>query len=291
MVDNHLKPHAIMIAYPLQGHVTPCVHLATKLASNGFTITFVNTEATHQKLSTSRPNSAGDDLFAEARQSGLDIRYTTVNDGFPVDLDPLNVDQAVESLLHVFPVHVDELVGKIVRNSDPPVNCLIADTFHVWPSRIAEKYKLVHVSLWTEPALVFTIYHHLDLLRSNGHFDSINGNRKDTINYVPGVRGIEPTDLMSYLQDTYSYTPVQKIVFKSFEEVKRADFIICNTVQELEYETISTLHQKQPFFAIGPIFSTSFTKSIVATSLLSESDCTQWLNYEASWVSFVCFIW
>ncbi|KAA8518729.1 hypothetical protein F0562_016497 [Nyssa sinensis] len=279
MEDNHQKPHAIMIAYPLQGHVTPCVHLATKLASNGFTITFVNTEAIHHKISTAHPNSAGDDLFVEARQSGLDIRYMTVSDGLPVEFDRnLHLDQFLDALLHVLPVHVDELVGKIVRNSDPPVCCLIADTFHEFSPRIADKYKLVNVSFWTEPALVFTLYYHLDLLRSNGHFDSINGNRKDNIDYIPGVRSIEPKDLMSFLQEIDTSTGLHRMIFKSFEEVKRADFIICNTVEEFECETISALHKKQPTFAIGPIFPTSFTKSIVATSLWSESDCTQWLN-------------
>lgn len=33
-----------------------------------------------------------------------------------------------------------------------------------------------------------------------------------------------------------------------------------------------------PFYSIGPIFPTGFTKSLVPTSLWSESDCTQWLD-------------
>lgn len=76
----------------------------------------------------------------------------------------------MECLFHVFSAHVDELVGDIVRRSDPPATCLIADTFFVWSSMVAEKYKLVKVSFWTEPALVLTLYYHLDLLRENGHF-------------------------------------------------------------------------------------------------------------------------
>ncbi|KAA8518728.1 hypothetical protein F0562_016498 [Nyssa sinensis] len=279
MEDNQRKLHAIMIPYPLQGHVNPCVHLATKLASNGFTVTFVNTEAIHHKISTSHPHSAGDDLFAEARQSGLDIRYMTVSDGFPVEFDrQLNLDQFRETFLRVFPILVDELVGKMVRISDPPINCLIADTFHVWSSHIADKYNLVNVSFSTQPALVFTLYYHLDLLRSNGHFDSINGNRKDIIDYIPGVKAIKQTDLMSHLQDTDTSTLLHQIIFRAFENVKRTDFIISNTVQELECETILALQQKQPTFAVGPILPSNFSNNIVATSLLSESNCSQWLN-------------
>ncbi|XP_059667617.1 UDP-glycosyltransferase 86A1-like isoform X1 [Cornus florida] len=279
MVDTHKKPRAIVFAYPLQGHLIPAVHLAMKLASKGFTITFINTQSIDHQISKGKPHAAaGDDIFAEARESGLDIRYATVSDGFPVELDRFqNLVQFREVHLHHICRHVDELVGKIVRTAEPPVSCLVADTFHVWTPMIAKKYNLVNVSFCTQIALVFTLYYHLHLLKNNGHFAS-NCNRKDTIDYIPGVKAIEPTDLMSYLHDTNISTVLHQIIYKSFDEVKAADFILINTVHELESETISALHQKQPTFAIGPIFPSDFTKSIVATSLWSESDCTQWLN-------------
>ncbi|KAK6231635.1 hypothetical protein SCA6_001708 [Theobroma cacao] len=280
MEKNHQKPHAIMIAYPLQGHVIPSVQLAMKLASKGFTITFVNTQSIHHQITKSHPNtttSDAEDIFTEARKSGLDIRYNVVSDGFPLEFDrSLNHDQFLEGVLHVMSAHIDELVANTIKTNPPPT-CLIADTFFVWSSMISNKYNLVNVSFWTEPALVFTLYYHLELLRSNGHFASID-NRDDVIDYIPGVRAVEPKDLMSYLQASDISTVVHRIIFKAFEDVKKADFIICNTVQELEHETISALNKKQPTYAIGPIFPTGFTKSVVATSLWSESDCTQWLD-------------
>ncbi|KAL0336905.1 UNVERIFIED_CONTAM: UDP-glycosyltransferase 86A2 [Sesamum calycinum] len=88
-----------------------------------------------------------------------------------------------------------------------------------------------------------------------------------------------PSDLMSYFQDKHSIsTTVHKIIYKCFEDVKKADFIICNTIQEFEENTISAVQQYQPFYSIGPIFAPGFTKSCISTSLWSESDCTQWLN-------------
>ncbi|KAJ0087811.1 hypothetical protein Patl1_32153 [Pistacia atlantica] len=251
------NPHILIIAYPLQGHVIPVVNLALKLASNGFTITFVNTHSIHHQQTRAQHNKTEDDLFAEARKSGLDIRYRTVSDGLPLGFDrSLNHDQFMESLLHVFSAHVDELVGNIVE-MNPEVSCLITDTFFVWSSMIAKKYNLVNISFWTETALII---------------------REDTIDYIPGVAAIEPKDLMSYLQAADTRTVVHQIISKSFENVRKADFIICNTVQELESETISALQKKHPTFAIGPIFPTGFTKSVVTTSLWSEYECTQWLN-------------
>lgn len=169
MAETRQKPHAILVAYPLQGHVIPSVHLAVKLASKGFTITFINTHFIHHQISKSQPDGS-DDIFRGVRQSGLDIRYTTVGDGLPLRFDrSLNHDQYMAALLHVFSAHVEEAVGEIV-NSGERVDCLIADTFFVWPSSVAKKYGLLYVSFWTEPALVFTLYYHLDLLRANGHF-------------------------------------------------------------------------------------------------------------------------
>ncbi|XVF76417.1 hypothetical protein PTKIN_Ptkin13bG0264600 [Pterospermum kingtungense] len=282
MEKNHQKPHAIMIPYPLQGHVIPFVHLAMKLATKGFTITFVNTRSVHHQITKSRPkysttNSDDDDIFTEARKSGLDIRYTLVSDGFPLAFDrSLNHDQFFEGVLHVMSAHIDELVADKIK-VDPPPTCLITDTFYVWSSMISNKYNLVNISFWTEPALVFTLYYHIDLLRQNGHFGSIR-NRDDIIDYIPGVRAIKPKDLMSYLQASDTSRVEHRIIFQAFQDVRKADFIICNTVQELEQETISALNEKQPTYAVGPIFPTGFTKSVVATSLWSESDCTQWLD-------------
>ncbi|KAL6573551.1 hypothetical protein OROHE_002010 [Orobanche hederae] len=101
----------------------------------------------------------------------------------------------------------------------------------------------------------------------------------DVINYIPGVTSIKPTDLMSYLQAADTNTVLHRIIHKAlFEATKKADFIVCNTIQELESHTISTLNSTQPFYAIGPIFPDDFTQELVPTSLWSESDCTNWLN-------------
>lgn len=163
------KPHAIFISYPLQGHVNPSVQLALKLASQGFTITFVNTHFIHQQMTKASPEM-GSDIFAGVRKSGLDIRYMTLSDGLPLGFDrSLNHEQFMSSLLHVFSAHAEEVIGQIVRSGEN-VHCLIADTYFVWPSKLAKKFGLYYISFWTESALVFTLYYHLDLLTINGHF-------------------------------------------------------------------------------------------------------------------------
>ncbi|KAG1354957.1 UDP-glycosyltransferase 86A1 [Cocos nucifera] len=281
MAEPPQKPHAVLIPVPLQGHINPATRLAIKLATMGFTITYVNTEAVHHQSSQARRSASSIDhhIFADACTSGLDIRYELISDGLPMSFDrAANPIQFLHSLLYVFSAHVEELMRKVMREARPPITCLIADTFFVWPSTIAKKFGIPYVSFWTEPAVVFTLYHHMDILIKNGHFASCVENRKDTITYIPGVPAIEPTDLMSYLQETDTTSVLHQIIFKAFEEAKGADFVLCNTVQELEPETISAMQQEKPFYAVGPLIPPGFPGISVRTTLQVESDCSQWLD-------------
>ncbi|KAJ8755413.1 hypothetical protein K2173_019211 [Erythroxylum novogranatense] len=294
MADRQQNPHAVMFPVPLQGHIIPFVHLALKLASEGFTITFVVTQAIHHKMTQARPITVEEeDMFTAARKSGLDIRYKTVGDGFPLGFDrDQNLEQYLEGFLHVFSAHVDDLLGQMVGTASPTMTCLISDTFHPWPSTLARKYNLVNVSFWTEPALAFSLYYHLDLLRINGHYDC-HDKREDTIDYVPGVGGLEPKDLTSYLQETNTSTAMHRIVQASFKDVKKADIVICNTVQEMESKAILALQERQSFYAIGPLLPSGLAKSIVSPSFWMESDCKGWLDTNPSgtvlYVSFGSF--
>ncbi|KAK6140240.1 hypothetical protein DH2020_026038 [Rehmannia glutinosa] len=279
-----MKPHAIMIALPYQGHLNPFVHLAIKLASKGFKITFVLTQHFHHQISKSHNNTITSsdeiDIFSGAGNSGLDIRYATISDGFPLEFDRnLNVDEFWESLFNDFPSRVDEFVGEIIASCDSSSSpMLVTDTVYSWTGAIAKKYNLVNVSFWTEPAMVFAISYYSDLLRENGHFPTTD-NHESTINYIPGIESISTKDLMAYFQESDDKTIVHKIIFLAFENVKNADFILHNTVQELESHTLSALNQKHPTYAIGPInFSKNSTKINISKSMLSEIDCTKWLD-------------
>jgi hypothetical protein len=102
--------------------------------------------------------------------------------------------------------------------------------------------------------------------------------RKDTITYIPGVPAIEPHELMSFLQEKDTTSAVHRIIFKSFEESRGADYVLCNTVEGLEPSAIAALRAEKPFYAVGPIFPAGFARSAVATSMWAESDCSSWLD-------------
>ncbi|KAI3472567.1 hypothetical protein Pfo_029351 [Paulownia fortunei] len=296
MAERQRKPHAIMISVPYQGHINPFVDLALKLASKGFTVTFAHLEFIHHNLSKAHHCNTGEvDFFSEARESGLDIRYSTIGDGFPLEYDrDLHFEEYWGSIFRDFPALVDEFVGKTIQSDPFLVHFLVADTIYVWPATVAEKFNLVYVSFWTQPALVFSLTYHWELLTEKGHFPS-KDNAEEEINYVPGVESINTRDFMPYLKEAGLASIVYKTLYQAFEEVKKADFILHNTVEELESETLSALNKNQPNYAVGPInFSKNLATNTVSKSLWSESDCNRWLESKSPgsvlYVSFGSFV-
>ncbi|KAM3341195.1 UDP-glycosyltransferase 86A1 [Capsicum galapagoense] len=294
MTKSNQKPHAIIIPCPFQGHINPSIYLSLKLATKGFTITFINTESIHAQITKSQTldqnstttTTKTHDIFGKFQEFGLDIHYQTVSDGFPLEFDRFsgsNNGEFWERLLINCPIHVDEIVGKLVELENPKPTCLIVDTFFAWGTTIANKYQLVSISFFTQPALVFTIDYHLHLLLKNGHFGS-NDNRKDTIDYIPGISAIDPSDLPSYFQTKETSTILHQTVYQAFEDAKKSEIIICNTIQELESKVISTFQEKtkKNFYAIGPIFHdqviNSSKKVKISKSLWPESNCLEWLK-------------
>ncbi|KAL1549411.1 UDP-glycosyltransferase 86A1-like [Salvia divinorum] len=239
-------------------------NLAIKLASSGCAVTFVHTVFVHHMLSKADGvNVEEADPFLRARRLGLDIRYATISDGFPPDFDRIvNLKQHWDAVFLDFPSRVDELIGDIIQSDDEAfAHFLVADTFYSWPASIARKYNILNVSFWTQPALVFAMYYHFDLLREKG--------------YLP-VKGDEVESKDSSI--------TKKIVAEAFEQVKHADFILINTVHELEHELVSDMHHNQPTYAVGPLnFATDSNHQLaeeIANGLLLSGVHFVWVIHE-----------
>jgi len=68
-------PHAVMIPYPAQGHVTPMLQLAKLLHARGFHVTFVNNEFNHRRHLRARGPAALD--------GAPGFRFAAIDDGLP----------------------------------------------------------------------------------------------------------------------------------------------------------------------------------------------------------------
>lgn len=314
--------HAVVFMYPLQGHIIPAFNFAKKLAANGVVVTLVCTEGCHARILKAH---GGRDLFAdEANRLALDIRSAVVSDGLPIDFDrSLNGDEFSYSLLNQMESHVEEFMRNL-QTKEIHVSCIIADTFFVWPDRIANKFGVPHVSFWTESVMVFSIYYSWDLLVKNGHHPFIaNGTalsppcfildltsqdnvgvciaEEETIDYIAAAPALKLTDLPSYLQEGDVSTLVHRLIYEAFRSAREADWIISNTIHEMESRTADLLQAQAgtPFMSVGPLLPSHVMEDrerndeVGSASMWAESDCTKWLDSKATnsvlYISFGSF--
>ncbi|EPS60356.1 hypothetical protein M569_14447, partial [Genlisea aurea] len=284
------KLQALLFPAPHQGHLTPAVNLALKLASEGFSITFVVFEYLHRKLSAIHKQGTSEfDLFSEAHnKSGLKIDYTTIADGLPDDFDrEARLVEFYEYLMNEFQPLVDEFVGEKIRSDPDTTYFIVSDTILLWQAAAAEKYNLLHVSFWTQPSMVYSLGWHSELLREHGHYP-LKDNIEEDVDYVPGIQSVNTRDFMPYLRPSH---PFYDLGARAFDLSKKADFVLHNTVQELESSILSALNKYKPNYAIG-LTNTygDLVKIPTKKSLWAESDCTRWLESKApSSVLYISF--
>jgi len=173
---ERIKPHAVLIPYPLQGHINPLLKLAKLLHLRGFHITFVNTEYIHKRLLKSRGPNALDGF--------TDFRFETIPDGLtPMDGDDGDATQDLISLRESIRKNCiqpfRELLAKLHDSAKsgliPSVTCLVSDCIMPFTTQVAEEFALPIVILFPSSACSFLSILHFRALIEKG-FIPLKGN-------------------------------------------------------------------------------------------------------------------
>uniref|UniRef100_A0A0E0KP25 Glycosyltransferase n=1 Tax=Oryza punctata TaxID=4537 RepID=A0A0E0KP25_ORYPU len=256
-------PHAVMIPYPAQGHVTPMLKLAVLLYSRGIHVTFVNNEFNHRRLLRA--------CGARALDGAPGFRFAAIDDGLP----PSDADatQDIPALCHsvrtTCPPRFKALLAKLDKDADAAaaarrVTCVVADSTMAFAILAARELGLRCATLWTASACGFVGYYHYKHLLDRGLFplkskaDLKNGHLNTTMDWIPGM----PTDMR--LRDLPSFvrsTDRDDILFNYFIDVTAtmplASAVIINTFDELDaslMDAMSTL--LPPIYTVGPLHLT-----------------------------------
>eukprot|EP01018_Ginkgo_biloba_P018150 Gb_12020 [translate_table: standard] len=223
-----MAPHAVVIPHPLQGQITPLFHLSEKLAAKGILVTFVNTQYNHLKIMKAHIS------YEITLDPTFSIRLAQISDNLPLDFDrsvhPSGYSEAINNMGPA----LEELIHELNTKTDPPISSIIASSFLTWTSDVANKFGLQWVLFWSQPVTCFAIYNHLSDIVSNGHFPPKK--TEDIIDYIPGLPPLEPKYLPSHIQDGDSTSDMHQTLSTQFELVSRADWVIGNTVDDLESE-------------------------------------------------------
>jgi hypothetical protein len=163
--DAAVKPHAVCVPFPAQGHVTPMLKLAKILHCRGFHVTFVNSEFNHSRLLRSRGAAALDGIEG--------FRFATIPDGLP----PSDADatQDVPSLCRLTSAtclpHLKRLLADLNASTEsPPITCVVGDDVMSFTLDAAWDIGVPCALFWTASACGYMGYRNYRALYDKGLF-------------------------------------------------------------------------------------------------------------------------
>ncbi|CAN6234600.1 unnamed protein product [Urochloa humidicola] len=260
--SSEQPPHAVMIPYPAQGHVTPMLQLAKLLHARGFHVTFVNNEFNHRRHLRARGPAALD--------GAPGFRFAAIDDGLPTS-DAIDATQDIPSLCHStittclprFKRLLASLDADANRDGSPPVTCVVADSTMTFALAAARDLGLRAATLWTASACGFVTYFHYrhlvdrglvplkhEALLANGYLD------ETVVDWVPGAPGdLRLRDFPSFVRTTDPDDIMLNFFIHETAGMSRASAVVINTFDELDAPLLSTMADllRLPIYPVGPL--------------------------------------
>ncbi|XP_057463114.1 UDP-glycosyltransferase 83A1-like [Actinidia eriantha] len=265
-----VNPHVLILPYPVQGHVIPMMELAQSLAEHGFKITFVNTNASHERIVNA---------LAERDVLGEYIHMVSISDGMETWEDRNAPGKLSEAMASVMPGKVEELIQEIIKSESDKITCMIADQSLSWAMEIGKKVGIKRAAFLPAAATLRILGFRIQQLIDDGIIDK-DGNllKHQMIQLSPSIPAMNTTDFV-WLH-TGSST-MQKIIFESMirsnDGVKLADWLICNSTYNLEPDAFISSPEIIP---IGPLLASHRLGYQAGHFWPEDSTCLKWLDQQ-----------
>ncbi|XP_047944377.1 UDP-glycosyltransferase 76F1-like [Salvia hispanica] len=255
--SERIRRRLIFFPLPLQGHISPMLHLANILHSKGFSITIL-----HLKLNP--PNPANHPHFTFRLIVDDDFSKESFNADLVSFLALLN-DKCVEPLKQALLAEGDA------------VACLISDAIFHFTTGVCESLRLPRIVLRTGGVCSFLAFAAFPLLLEKSYLPLRDDRLEEAVIELPPLR-IKDLPVINTPHQDMLYELVQEMV----HQTKASSGLIWNSFQELEETSIAKLHQdfQIPIFPIGP-----FHKHNVNSNSNSNSNAPSSQNHSSiSWL-------
>ncbi|KAL4592096.1 hypothetical protein LXL04_005079 [Taraxacum kok-saghyz] len=141
--QEHNQLHFLVIPLASPGHYIPTIDIANLLAQNGVKVTIVTTPVNALRFGS---------ILDQPIKSGLPIHFLefpfpSMEFGLPEgceSLDTLPSFSLIGSLLLAYNT-LQEKVERYIETLNPKPNCIISDTFLVWPAETAKKFQIPRI--------------------------------------------------------------------------------------------------------------------------------------------------
>eukprot|EP00250_Pteridium_aquilinum_P006156 c16128_g1_i1 orf=452-1921(+) len=292
-MDGSSRPHVMVFPLPVQGHITPMMHLSLKLAARGIMVTFVTTQYRLAQILIAGEGAAC--MLTENEG----IRLAGLEDGLPEDnqRNPTSMDfiNSVDNL----GAELEKLLGDLSCDDRvPPLTCLVSDSFLPWTHDLADKWSLPRTLFWTQSLAVCSSYMSLSDILAAGYDPFLNRvKRRGERPLIRGIPGLPPMDAydlpfnadMDFPDEESENTKwLRAILEAQFHRVKECAWVMANTFQELEGPFAQALCSTSMLPAsklllmgsVCTVQELSSTQEIFRASMWREEEdnCLHWLD-------------
>ncbi|MFS7903317.1 putative UDP-glucuronosyl/UDP-glucosyltransferase [Helianthus anomalus] len=256
------RPRLVMVASPLQGHMTPMLQLATYLHSQNFSITIA-----HSDFNPPDSSNHPDLIFLPlpANVSNIDT-----SDGMTKFFQALN---------HNCKPHLHNHLLQIINEQKESLNkesiVIFHDNLTFFAGSVADELGLPSIVLRGSSAVFFPAVNIIPQLHQEGRFPPQDSLLQEV---VPELNPFRYKDL------PFTRRPIHKtfeLLTMLITKTSPSAFI-WNTIEYLEQPILTQIRQQYqaPVFTIGPLHKIVATRS---TSFLEEdTSCISWLDKRAS---------
>ncbi|CAL5394967.1 unnamed protein product [Camellia sinensis] len=234
--------HILLVTFPAQGHINPCLQFAKRLVSMGVHVTFTTSLSAQRRMTAGTPEG----LKFVAFPDGPD-------DGFKPGDD-------IQQYFSQMKISCSQKIRDVITTSSDegrPVTCVVYTQLLPWAAAAARDCHVPSILLWIQPAAALDIYYYY----FNGYEEDIVKNHNDPSwsLQLPGLPRLYGRDLPSLLiplsLHAFSIKTIKELVDAIDEETNPKALV--NTCDALEPEALKAI-QNCNLIGIGPLIPSAF---------------------------------
>lgn len=293
------RPHAIVVPFPVQGHINPMMLLAHNLASHGFIVTFINSQYNHHRIHGRPAKSIETSLTStveeeeEETAAGGKIRVRVIPDGLAEDDARTNFARLASITEKTMGPLLHKVIDEINKREEHKVTCLIADFFASWALDVAQQCQInARAAFWPGLIATYAIIHHLPSLVA-GEIIPSTGIPKEhrMMRYISSMPVLCSAHLPWLIGSEEDQRSRFQFWLRSVGRFRQVEWILCNSFNELEGPIISTFPTEAGICPVGPLIpapspngsdhAVKREKSKPLSLWAEKHECLEWLDQQS----------
>ncbi|KAJ0806120.1 putative UDP-glucuronosyl/UDP-glucosyltransferase, UDP-glycosyltransferase family [Helianthus annuus] len=286
--SEHNQLHFLVVPIGSPGHYIPIIDIAKLLAQHGVRVTIISTPVNSQRYGS---------VLDQAIQSGLPIRFIE----FPFPYAEFGLPEGCESVddlpnYSLIPAltnaynSLQQEVEHYIEKLDRTPNCIVADSFILWPGDTAKKFQIPRVIFDSMNCFTQMCNH---VLYQSKVYENVGEEDSFVVPGLPDRFELKRSQLPSTLNPNLKYTNdyYEKLRVSESE----AYGVVVNSFEELEQAYVDEFKKLRggKVWCIGPLSLCHNDESEKVQrgnkSSISKHECLEWLDsQETGSVIYVC---